>query len=610
MFRCFHLLWLALLLAFSFQAGAQPVRGLIVKLKPDAEASGARESAQAARDRLASAARSAGLGLYQQRSVGNAHQLVRLARPLEGVALERIVSSLRQNPDVASVEPDVLMKRLALPNDTHYASSQWNLQASSAYAAAINMPQAWDRTTGSAGVTVAVLDTGILKTHPDLQGRYWPGYDFVSEVEFANDGDGRDPDPSDPGDWVSSADKTASPALFGSCKVEDSSWHGSFIAGQIAAVTNNAMGIAGITWSGMVLPVRVSGKCGAFLSDILDAMRWAAGLSVSGVPNNPNPARIINLSFGGDIACTASYQDVINEVTAAGALVVVAAGNDGGQAKRPADCQNVLAVGAVRSDGLKTSYSDIGTTLRLMAPGGSVSSGTCTGACIYSVSNTGTTSPLTSTYRSEQGTSFSAPQAAGVAALMLALNPALTPPQLITRMQAGARPHIFNASYPSCSNGNSNNGICNCTADTCGAGLLDASNATFQAANPAAVIAGVGAAVAGTSIALDGRASAAAGGAALTSYQWSQVSGAAVSIQNPFTALASVALPAQAGTFVFKLVVTDNAGRSGQDSLTVTSTPPASSGGGGGGGATGWFWGAGLWGWALLLGWRRLRRVC
>jgi serine protease len=610
MFRCFHLLWPALLLAFSFQAGAQPVRGLIVKLKPDAEASGARESAQAVRDRLASAARGAGLGLYQQRSVGNAHQLVRLARPLEGAALERIISSLRQNPDVASVEPDVLMKRLAMPNDTYYASSQWNLQAPSAYAAAINMPPAWDRSTGSAGITVAVLDTGILKAHPDLQGRYWPGYDFVSEVEYANDGDGRDPDPSDPGDWVSSADKTASPALFGSCKVEASSWHGSFIAGQIAAVTNNAMGIAGITWNGMVLPVRVSGKCGAFLSDILDAMRWAAGLSVSGVPNNPNPARIINLSFGGDIACTASYQDVINEVTAAGALVVVAAGNDGGQAKRPADCQNVLAVGAVRSDGLKTSYSDIGTTLRLMAPGGSVSSGTCTGACIYSVSNTGTTSPLTSTYRSEQGTSFSAPQAAGVAALMLALNPALTPPQLITRMQAGARPHIFNASYPSCSNGSSNNGVCNCTADTCGAGLLDASNATFQAANPAAVIAGVGTPVAGSTLTLDGRASAATTGAVLIGYQWSQVSGAAVSIQNPFTALASVALPAQAGTFVFKLVVTDSTGRSGQDVLTVTSTAASSGGGGGGGGATGWLWGAGLWGWALLLGWRRLRRVC
>ncbi len=119
-----------------------------------------------------------------------------------------------------------------------------------------------------------------------------------------------------------------------------------------------------------------------------------------------------------------------------------------------------------------------------MAPGGSTATSTCGSASIYSVSNDGTTSPSTNSYRYEQGTSFSAPQAAGVAALMLALNPALTPPQLIARMQAGARPHIFNASYPSCSNGSSNNGVCNCTADTCGAGLLDASNATFQAATP------------------------------------------------------------------------------------------------------------------------------
>ncbi|MCJ0765764.1 S8 family peptidase [Variovorax terrae] len=592
---------LALAFALPLHAGAQPVRGLIVKLKPPSAESSGRETPQAARERLATVAQGAGVAWQSQDAVGAGHRLMRLASPLQGEALEAALRRLRLHPDVASVEPDVLLQPAAVPNDPGYAT-QWHLSVPTPNAAAINMPPAWDRTTGGP-VVVAVLDTGVRKDHPDLAGQLLAGYDFVSEVPYANDGDGRDPDPSDPGDWVSAADKASQPALFSQCSVQNSSWHGTFITGQIAAATNNGIGIAGINWGTQVLPVRVSGKCGALLSDILDATRWAAGLSVVGVPPNPTPARVINLSFGGDVPCTQSYQDVIDEVAAAGVLVVVAAGNSSGALKRPADCRGVLAVGAVQPNGLKTDYSNVGANMGLMAPGGSGTQGSSTN--LYSSLNLGTTVPATNGYGYKQGTSFSAPLAAGVASLMLTLNPALTPAQLVARLQAGARPHTFTASYAQCDAGG---GLaCNCTTAACGAGLLDAGNSTLQALNPVVLIAPVGSPGAGATITLDGRASAAAVGAALVGYRWELAAGSGASIQSPGSAVTTAVLSQNPGNFVFRLTVTDNAGRSSADSLSVsTLSGGGGSGGssGGGGGSTGWLWGAALW---LLAGlaWRR-----
>ncbi|MGC3984572.1 MAG: S8 family serine peptidase [Pseudorhodoferax sp.] len=589
--------WLALPLLAPAQVSQEPVRNLIVRLKPQAESTGsttARETPLAARERLRAVAGTAGVGFEDERAVGRHHQLLRMPAAQSGAELEATVRRLRLNPDVLDVEPDVRVRRLAVPNDPSFAA-QWHLQAPTTYAAAMNMPAAWDVTTGSASVVVAVLDVGVRLNHPDLAGRLLAGYDFVSEVEFANDGDGRDADPSDPGDWVSAADKRSS--LFSSCDIEGSSWHGTFIAGQIAAATNNGLGVAGIDWQARILPVRIAGKCGALLSDLLDGMRWAAGLAVAGAPANTTPARILNLSFGGDAACTASYQDVIDEITEAGALLVVAAGNEAGTVARPADCEGVLAVGAVQEDGRKAAYSNYGARVGIVAPGGT---GT---RPIYSLDNQGTTTPGVDTYGWKIGTSFSSPQAAGVAALMLAVNPALTPAQLVLRMQDSARAHVAVAGALRCS---TNGAVaCNCDTSTCGAGLLDAAQAVVAAGPglaPTAVVTPLTTVAAGSTVVLNGNASTPSTGAQVVAWQWTQLSGPSASIANASAASTNATLPS-GGNYVFRLTVTDSAGRRDQAAVAVTATAP-SGGGGGGGGASGWWWGAGLWALALLA-WRR-----
>lgn len=621
-FRCaatFVLMLFALQLSTVRMASAQPrpatpqheVRGLIVKLKPGATGLVQRESSQGARMRLASVAQGAEVASDDSRPVGKGHQLLRLRQGLQGEALAQALRRLRQHPEVASAEPDVRIKRLATtPNDTDFAAQQFHLQAPGpGQLSAINMPAAWDITTGSP-VTVAVLDTGVRFSHPELQGRLLPGYDFVAEVDMANDGNGRDADASDPGDWLTSVE--ALRPLFQGCDAENSSWHGTFIAGQLAALTNNDAGVAGLNWNGRVLPVRISGKCGAMLSDILDGIRWAAGLPVDGVPTNPTPARIINLSFGGDQPCSASYQDVIDEITAAGALLVVAAGNEAGTARRPADCAGVLAVGAVNAAGTKTSYSNVGSSIGLSAPGGT------SNQPLYSLVNDGLTSAINDTFGLRLGTSFSTPLAAGVASLMLSANPALSPAELLTRIRAGTRPFPVNATLPNCSA--SFAGACNCTTSTCGSGLLDGLLALQQAINPMVVVAAVDSPAPGTVVALDGRASSAAPGSSLVSYAWTQLSGPAVTVRDAAQALASVTLPALADRFVFSLRVTDSAGRTAEQTLSVnsvgaSSAPVASAGstgGSGGGGAWSGGWGLGLW--ALALGlvarrWLAVRRA-
>ncbi|MDR2991854.1 MAG: S8 family peptidase [Burkholderiaceae bacterium] len=460
-------------------APARVARGLIVELKSTGAAASNRQAPQALRDQLASVARTAGLPAPNAtvRQVGARGYLLNFAAPLQGAALDAAVQSVTANPAVQSVSPDVRLHRLdTAPNDPEFVNDdQWYLRNSddpAGGAAALNTPLAWDVTTGLSGPVVAVVDTGALFSHQDLASQFIPGYDLISDVTAGNTGLGRNPDASDPGDWISRSD-LRNPDFAG-CTVEPSSWHGSFIAGIIGAATNNAIGVAGINWNAQIQPVRVAGKCGSWLSDAVDGLRWAAGGSVDGVPDNPTPARIINVSFGGAEACEPTYQSAIDDAVARGALVVVAAGNSNTALGSPANCSGVLAVGAVRQDGLKTFYSSFGAGISLMAPGGS-GEDTLPNDTITSTSNTGTQGPVADTYTQSEGTSFAAPMAVGVASLMLAVNPSLTPAQLIKLLQQSARPFPNNPNYPVC--GNTINTACNCTPQTCGAGLLDASAA-------------------------------------------------------------------------------------------------------------------------------------
>lgn len=601
---------------FANQANLTPlVRGVIVQLKPSTSHRSANELERPTSERLKTLGVGTDIDMDGARYLGNGHHALAFSKRLDARGVQRNLAHLRAHPDVLFAEPDELLYRKAVPNDTDYASKQWYLQSSVANAGATNTITAWNTVTGSSSVVVAVLDTGI-RPHADLSGRYLAGYDFVTNdvmggVSFSGDGDGRDADPSDPGDWITLAESNAiSPTGVALCDVVDSSWHGTFIAGIIGAATNNGAGIAGINWTSKILPVRVAGKCGAYSSNIIDGMRWAAGLTVSGVPNNSNPAKVINLSFGGSGACSAAYQSAINEVTAAGSLVVVAAGNESGVVGKPANCANAMAVGAARHDGLKVNYSNYGAEIALLAPGGGLTTDVAYPSTpLWSLSNAGTTAPASDNYADKAGTSFSAPLVAGVASLMLSVNPALKPAALIGRMKASVRPHTSlaslvdvrtNTAQPihTCGAVVSNaviSGTCNCTTSTCGAGLLDAGAALAAALSPAANIATIASPAVSSLVSLDGRASGAVG-ASVNTYLWTQTSGSAISIPSPTSAQTTIQLPSTAGTFTFKLQVADSLGRTGTDEMTFTSVAPAivATPAASGGGAVSLGWGLGL----------------
>jgi serine protease len=461
--------------------------------------------------------------------VGARAQVLRFARPLTPDQAARVAERLAAQPDVAWVEPNVRERRQAIasgpPSDQYFPGTdgQWWLQpvqgsnTSTIDTRLRGVPgflTAWTYgTTGAPTAVIAVLDTGTT-LHPELTGRFLPGYDFVSDWDpvtqrgYANDGDGRDADASDPGDWVDAADRSADPVRYGDCEVEVSSWHGTVIAGMLAGVTNNGAGGAAMNWDGRVLPVRVAGKCGADVADIVDGMRWAAGLSACKTsdgaggcaefaPTNPNPARIVNISFGGSAACGTAYQQAIDDLRAApggGAVVVAAAGNGWGAPSRPANCQRVIGVGALNRDGFKTNYSNFGAALAIATIGGDDDDGAwgslLADSGILTIGNGGLTSPENcllpgkNCYYYHFGTSFSAPVVAGAVSLMLSLNPALTADQIVAGLARSARSHVTSTvpGFDVC--GDANPGRCLCTTSTCGAGILDVDQALRFAANP------------------------------------------------------------------------------------------------------------------------------
>ena len=407
------------------------------------------------------AAERAGIEVDRARRLDDGTFVLDLDTTLSGQGLTDSLESLGDEPGIASVTIDRRLQRAVTPNDPDYNTYQWALKGSPPatpnYSA--NVAPAWDITTGSSSVVVAVLDTGYTD-HPDLDpARLVPGYDFISDSDTANDGDGRDNDPHDPGDWITYTESNTFDGPFEDCFVENSSWHGTHLVGIIAATANNSIGVAGIDWGARILPVRVLGKCGGQMSDIIDAIRWSAGLAVSGVPNNPNPAHVINLSLGGSSAvCSSPLQSAINDAIAAGAVIVTAAGNSGTNAanNEPGNCAGVINVTSSRHDGFRASYGNYGNTVTLAAPGGS---GTCSTG-IRSLFNAGTQGPASATYRCQQGTSMAAPFVSAAVSLMRSVGPSLTPAQIRTLLVDNVR------AFPSPSWNN-------CVSDGCGAGILD-----------------------------------------------------------------------------------------------------------------------------------------
>ncbi|MFE6844008.1 S8 family serine peptidase [Streptomyces sp. NPDC057686] len=444
---------------------AAPVQNLIVGYKSSATEASSNKAA--ADDATAKGKKAGNKKAKFDRRLGTGAALVNLGGSVAPAEAADVMAQFRADPDVAYVEADSRAYAMATPNDTEYAK-QWDLFEPTA---GMNVPAAWDKTTGS-GVTVAVIDTGYV-AHSDVAPNIVAGYDFISDSTGARDGNGRDSDPADQGDWSAANEcGTGSPA-------SGSSWHGTHVAGTIAAATNNAKGVAGIAYNAKIQPVRVLGKCGGTTSDIVDAITWASGGTVAGIPANATPAKVINMSLGGSGACTASYQNAINAAVARGTTVVVAAGNSNADAAgfSPASCNNVVSVAATNRTGDRSFYSNYGAKVDIAAPGGETRRATDTPGTvttpengILSTLNNGATTPGSEIYKPYQGTSMAAPHIAGLAALVVAAKPSLTPAQVESAIKANARPLAG-----TCTGG-------------CGAGLADAAatvNAVTSPTTPA-----------------------------------------------------------------------------------------------------------------------------
>ena len=541
-------------------------------------------------------ARHAGVAVQARRQIGPGMHALQVQPQTSGQTLVATLAALRADPAVEYAEPDLRRYPHAVPNDPLF-NAQWFLQADQP--AAIDAVDAWDVTTGSTGVVIAELDTGVRFDHPDLRSaggnRLLAGYDFISAdwagaFSTANDNDGRDADASDPGDWVDSQDKLE--IRFRACKEENSSWHGTRVAGVLGALTNNAAGLAGITWNNWILPVRVLGKCGGYDSDIIAAMLWAAGGHIDRVPDNPHPARIINMSLGATGPCLASYRSVIDQLVGMGVLVVVSAGNEGGPVDSPANCPGVAGVAGLRQIGTKVGFSSLGPEIALSAPGGNCVNTAPGQPCLFSINtttNSGTTVPENDIYTDQfnynVGTSFSAPIVAGIAGLMLAVNGNLSPAQLIARLQEGATkpfPVSSDPAIPVCHvpGGQSDlqSAECSCTTQTCGAGMANAPGSVQAALRPIAAVRLPAGVAAGSTLTLMAEGSAGACNHTISSYAWTVVasSGASPTIQNANTADASVVAPTAPDTYTLRLTVTDDAGRIDSADVAIASTSATS----------------------------------
>lgn len=605
-----------------------PTARVIVRFKPAAVLLAGHARALAARPGSIGALRHAyalsarhGLALRDGRTVAPYTQVVTAS----GISSAELAARLSADADVDSAVPDLRRHALAAPNDPLYhdnqtggvtpVSGQWYLRTpTGTVKSSIDIEGAWAVSNGSASVVVAVLDTGVRPDHPDLAGKLLAGYDFIdnhaNNFATTNDGTGRDGDPSDPGDWMTQAE-VAGGAYGPDCLADNSSWHGTQTAGLVGAATNNAVGMAGVGRNVMVLPVRVLGKCGGFDSDIIAAMQWAAGISIPGVPDNPTPAKVVNLSLGSAASCSGggtgtNYINAIAALTARNVAVVVSAGNDGLAVNLPANCAGAIAVGGLRHAGDKNGFSSLGPEVTISAPGGNCPNGIA--SCQYpmlSTINAGATSPTTSRYSNSGdaalGTSFSAPLVSGTVALMFSANPSLTVAQIRNLMRGSARAFPTTGggdaggTLPSCSAPAGIEQIqCYCTTSTCGAGMLDA-GAALRAVAALGTVANFTATPSYPSFAqvvtLDAGSSSIKAGQGSPSYLW-EITGNSnganfTSANNASTA--TLKTGNSTGIVTVRLTVTDNAGPhvmsqtidvGAVTNTVVTDTPAKSSGGG------------------------------
>jgi len=576
-------------------SAATPLHAVIVKFRSESHSvQGAQ--VRPARDRIVPLIGRTGLTLRAARPITDLLHAIRVQPAATGEPVAATLERLRADPEVEYAEVDQRRyPHATTPNDALFSEQWYLLQSSATTPSAVDAVTAWDTTTGGIGTTgatgivIADLDTGVRFEHPDLQwagsgGRLLPGYTFISQTFVANDGDAQDADASDPGDWVTQADSSQPECAnlpAGSTFPIPSSWHGTRVSGLLGALSNNGTGIAGVTWSAWVLPVRVLGKCGGLDSDIVAGMLWAAGMPVSGVPNNPYPARIENMSLGGTGTCPQLYADVVGQLTAKGVLVVASAGNEGGPVDAPANCAGVAGVAGLRHAGTKVGYSSLGPQIALSAPAGNCPTGS---PCTYPITTTfnqGTTTPGVDGYTDQVsnpnlGTSFSAPLVSGIAALMLAVNGNLTSAQLIARLKEGAQPFPQTSpgtvpAPPMChvptgpSDLQTSECICTLDGQTCGAGMASASGALNAALRPIAAVRVPASVAPGMNVTLDASGSSAACHHTIASYHWA--SDPAHPVTNSTGPSTAVTAPAS-GSFTVTLTVTDDAGK--QDPATVT----------------------------------------
>ena len=630
-------------------AAANSSARVIVKYKADAisqrktiQSAGATPSAAALANRAQTLSQRVGVPLRVGNGVGARAHVVFAS----GMTSEQLAQRLAADSDVEYAAPDRIRRRFAVPNDPFYATrpyndpstpttggplvGQWYLKPPGAAGtvqspsgtapASINAQGAWDITTGSASIVVAVLDTGIRFDHADFRtvaagGNLLPGYDMMSDDRNSADGQpGRDADASDPGDAVTQADVNAGVPGCTTEEIGTSSWHGTETAGLIGAVTDNAVGIASVGRNVRILPVRVLGKCGGYDSDIIAGMLWSAGFEVPGIPTNATPARVINMSLGGSGACDSSnasakvYIDAVAQLATVGTVVVASAGNSAGHGVSiPADCAGVIGVAGLRHIGTKVGFSDLGPEITISAPGGNCINTAAGTPCLFSIlttTNSGTNAPVAnasggSIYsdafdNAAVGTSFSAPLVAGTVALMLSVQPQLSNDEVRFKLQNTAR------AFPQPTVDESGGALQACTAPTatsadqlqcvckvglCGAGMLDAGAAVLAAAGVQARIAVDPAApVAGQAVTLSSAGSLLPAGRTIASYQWQVTSGASIvsGLSGAGAPTATVATSG-AGTFAVTLTVTDNTGIVSSEAVSVDVAAPPDTGGGGGG---------------------------